>query len=77
MSRTCLVSVFGPQNIIGLLAAVKYYGTIKQESSVPNVITIVHNPGLSNEEMKESADIICQMIKPFGWAPGCPGLRRC
>ena len=69
MSRTCLVSVYGPQNIIGILAAVRYYGNIKRDASVPHVITIVHNPGLSYEEMKESTDIIYQMIKPFGWAP--------
>ena len=70
MSRTCLVSVLGPQCIIGLVAAVKYYGIVKQAGSVaPNVITIFHNPGLSYKDVNESSDIISQMIKPFGWAP--------
>jgi hypothetical protein len=69
MSRTCLVSVFGPQNVIPLLAAVKYYGTVKQDYSIPNVITVIHNPGLSDGVIKECGDIIYQMIKPFGWAP--------
>ncbi len=69
MSRTCVVSVLGPQCVIGLLAAVVYYGTVKQDGSPPKVITIFHNPGLSYEEMKESGEIIYQMIKPFGWAP--------
>ena len=64
---SCLV--YGPHNIIGILAAVRYYGNIKQDDSVPHVITIVHNPGLTDEEMKESSDIIYHMIKPFGWAP--------
>ena len=69
MSRTCVVSVLGPQCVIGLLAAVVYYGDSQTRWLPPKVITIFHNPGLSYEEMKESGEIIYQMIKPFGWAP--------
>ena len=68
MSRTCLVTVFGPHNIIGMLAAVEHYGSIKNDSSVPQIITVVHNPGLSDDENMECGDTIWEMIKPFGWA---------
>lgn len=67
MSRICLVSVFGPQQIIPAIAAVEYYGKISGKESNPRVILLLHNPGLPDTILDECAIIIHKMTKPFGW----------
>lgn len=69
MVRTCLVSVFGPQNILPAIVAVKYYGIFNKKDPASRVITIVHNPGLPENIMEECSGIIEEMIRPFGWEP--------
>lgn len=67
MTRTCLISIYGPQNIIPAIAAIQYYGIAYKKEPATRVITVVHNPGLPEKILEECAGIVHQMIQPIGW----------
>lgn len=67
MTRTCLVTVYGPQNIIPAIAAVKYYGIQKNRSQKPNVITLVHTPGLQDSVLEGFRGNIGRITESHGW----------
>ena len=68
MSRSCLVSLFGPGNVLAALSAVKWYGVQRHGEDEPQVVTLLHNPGLSGDAVQESAQVVERVLTGQGWA---------
>ncbi len=68
MTRRCLVSVYGPGNVIAALSAVKWYGLQRYADERADVVTIVHHPGLPDDMAKEAGIVVERMISSQGWS---------
>ena len=66
-SRSCLVHVFGSGNVLAALCAVKWYGLQRHGDERADVVTLAHNPGLSDDAAQESAGVVERMIASQGW----------
>jgi hypothetical protein len=67
MSRSCLVHVFHPGNVLAALSAVKYYGLTCHGGAYDDVVTLVHNPGLSDPIAREAGTVVERIIASQGW----------
>lgn len=68
MTRTCLVSVFHPGNILAAMAAVKWYGIVKKKDTVnTDIFCIIHIPGMQDRDYQDLERIISRMISSQGW----------
>lgn len=68
MSRSCLVHVYGNSSVLSALCAVKWYGLQRHGSERANVVTLVHNPGLSDALTNQSGAIVERLTASQGWS---------
>lgn len=67
MTRRCLVYVYGPQNVIPAICAVRWYGFKKCNNEDEEVLVILHNPGISDEMAFEFKEIVINLISAQKW----------
>lgn len=66
--RNCLVHLLGPGSVLAAAAAVRCRA--QQEHHEPLCVTpVIHNEGLSDEALRETATTIGTIIAPLGWSP--------
>ena len=66
-TRSCLVHVFHSGNVLAAISAVKWYGLQRHGDERADVVTLAHNPGLSDDAAQESVVVVERMIASQGW----------
>jgi len=62
MTRTCLISLFHPGNVLAAMTAVKWFGHLKYGKEDANLIVLIHVPGLSENNLNEIKEVIDRII---------------
>lgn len=68
MTRQCLVHVFGPQNLLPAIAAVRWRGFLNNngiESAI--VVTVLHTPGWSEEKTRANLTVVSNLCRSQQW----------
>ena len=62
MTRRCLVYIYGPQNIVPAISAVRYFGTVKCKGEGEEVYFLLHMPGFSDENILKLQKVAINLI---------------
>jgi acetyltransferase-like isoleucine patch superfamily enzyme len=68
MTRQCLVHVYGPQNLLSAIAAVRWRGFLNNNGNESaEVVTVLHTPGWSDEKMRENLIVASTLCRSQRW----------
>lgn len=69
MTRRCLVHVYGPQNLLPAISAVRWFGQAKSGNQSANVTLFLHTPGWDSSKLSQIIPIVNKQVQSQGWPP--------